>query len=209
LPPSATGVGRWTQLDSGDTAANTGLVTTNRDADTNGWGDWDYYNTTGVALGTASTVANTALGMTTQVTAQTWEFHMGKSYDAAGDGYGAGDYMNQSGATANAGDHAIWNSNTSRLASEGELLALYAANFGGDTGGGLAAGNTVGAVQPITDTSSYNGYVASEDNRPGGWANGVWSSAPTPSGHAPLGLYHGHAIDGPDGYYADYVSAVL
>ena len=198
--PDGTGVGLWTKLDNGDTAANTGLVTTNRDADTNGWGDWDYYNTTGVALGTASTVANTALGMTTQVTAQTWEFHMGKSYDAAGDGYGAGDYMNQSGATANAGDHAIWNSNTSRLASEGELLALYAANFG--------AGNTVGAVQPITDTSSYNGYVASEDNRPGGWAGNGWSSAPTPSGHAYVTLGDGHANDSPDGTL-HYVSAVL
>ena len=206
--PDGNGIGLWTLLDSGDTASNVSAVTTNRDVDGNGWGDWDYYNTIGVTTGTETTVANTALGVVSNIAAQTWEFHMGKSYDATGDGYGAGDYMVQSAATANAGNHSLWNSNTSRLASEDELLALYAANFGADTGGGAAAGNTVGAIQAITDTSSFNGYTAGEDNRPGGWAYGLWSSAPTPSGHARIYLDTGHVGDFPDAG-TSYVSAVL
>ena len=133
---------------------------------------------------------------------------MGKTYDAAGNGYGAGDYMGQAAAATLAGNHAQWNSNTSRLASLDELMALYAANFGADTGGGGAAANTVGAIQAITDTSSFNGYVAKEDNRPGGWANHLWSSAPTPSGHANINLNNGNANDKPDANN-NYVSAVL
>ena len=197
--PDGNGVGLWTRLDSGDSASNVGVVTTDRDADGNGRGEWDYYNTTGVATGTESTTANTALGMTTDMAAQVWEFHMGKSSASA---------YTQANAARAAGDHTAQGSNTSRLASQDELLALYAANFGADTGGGGAAANIVGAVQPITDKSSFNGYVATEDNRPGGWATNHWSSAPTPSGHAYLTLYHGHATDDPDGGYA-YVSAVL
>ena len=197
--PDGNGVGLWTRLDSGDSASNVGVVTTDRDADGNGWGDWDYYNTTGVATGTESTTANTALGMTTDMAAQVWEFHMGKSSASA--------YTQANAATA-AGDHTAQGSNTSRLASQDELLALYAANFGADTGGGGAAANIVGAVQPITDKSSFNGYVATEDNRPGGWAGTSWSSAPTPSGHALIYLYNGHATDQPDGDHT-YVSAVL
>ena len=159
--PDGNGVGLWTRLDSGDSASNGGVVTANRDADGNGWGDLDYYNTTGIATGTESTTANTALGMTTDMAAQVWEFHMGKSSASA--------YTQANAATA-AGDHTAQGSNTSRLASQDELLALYAANFGANTGGGGAAANIVGAVQPITDKSSFNSYVATEDNRPGGWA---------------------------------------
>ena len=206
--PDGNGVGLWTYLDAGDTATNVSAVATNRDADANGWGDRDYYDTTGVTLGTETTAANTALGIVTDIAAQTWEFHMGKPYDAAGNGYGAGDYMGQAAAATLAGNHAQWNSNTSRLASLDELMALYAANFGADTGGGGAAANTVGAIQAITDTSSFNGYVATEDNRPGGWAGNLWSSAPTPSGHAYLSLVLGGATDFPDAVDT-YVSAVL
>lgn len=195
----ANGIGLWTQLDSGDSASNVDVVTTDRDADDNGFGDWDYYNTTGVALGTPSTTGNTALGFVTNIQAQVWEFHMGKASASS---------FSYDTAISNAGDHTLWNSNTSRLGSLEEMLALYAANFGADTGGGGAAANIVGAVQPITDTSSFNDYVATEDNRPGGWTHVTWSSAPTPSGHANLYLYNGYATDTPDGY-TGYVSAVL
>ena len=197
--PDGNGVGLWTKLDSGDSASNADVVTTDRDADSNGWGDWDYYNTTGVPTGTESTTANTALGMTTDMAAQVWEFHMGMS--------SASTYTQANAATA-AGDHTAQGSNTSRLASLDELLALYAANFGADTGVGGAAVNIVGAVQPITDTSSFNGDVSAEDNRPGGWASYHWSSAPTPSGHAYIDLLNGNASDRPDGN-SSYVSAVL
>ena len=43
---------------------------------------------------------------------------------------------------------------------------------------------------------------------PGGWANNIWSSAPTPSGHASVALSHGHASGNPDALTV-YVSAVL
>ena len=198
--PDGNGVGLWTQQDAGgDTATNTGAVTTNRDADGNGWGDWDYYNTTGVATGTETTAQNTALGYVTNLAAQTWEFHMGKNSAST---------ATWSAANASATDHTAWNSNTSRLASEDELMALYAANFGADTGGGAGSANTVGAIQAITDTSSFNGYTTTEDNRPGGWAIGLWSSAPAPSGHAFIYLLNGDANDRPDAHYV-YVSAVL
>ncbi len=197
--PDANGIGLWTQMDKGDSASNSGLNVENRDSDPNGFGDWDYYNTTGVTLGTQSTTGNTALGFVTNIQAQVWEFHMGKTSASS---------VNYNSAASNAGDHTLWNSNTSRLGSLEEVLALYAANFGGNTGGGGAASNTVGAVQPMTDTSSFNGQIAAEDNRPGGWADSVWSSAPTPSGRAPLYLDFGHVSDSPDGTYC-LVSAVL
>ncbi len=43
---------------------------------------------------------------------------------------------------------------------------------------------------------------------PGGWANNIWSSAPTPSGHANINLNNGNANDKPDANN-NYVSAVL
>ena len=137
--------------------------------------------------------------MVTDIAAQIFEFHMGKS--------SAGTYTYANGATL-AGDHTAQGSNTSRLPTLEESLALYAANFGGNSAGGGAAGYTVGAVQAMTNTSAYNGYVAAEDNRPGGWAHRIWSAAPTPSGHASLYLGYGDLSDRPDGF-TSYVSAVL
>ena len=69
--PDGNGVGMWTKLDSGDTASNVTAVTTDRDLDGNGWGDSDYYNTTSVVTGTETTVANTALGVVSNIAAQT------------------------------------------------------------------------------------------------------------------------------------------
>ena len=43
---------------------------------------------------------------------------------------------------------------------------------------------------------------------PGGWANNIWSAAPTPSGHANINLNNGNLNDKPDGNN-NYVSAVL
>jgi hypothetical protein len=100
---------------------------------------------------------------------------------------------------AQATDHGLWGSNSSRLASLAEGIALYAANFGG---------NTVGEVQAITNVGSTNVYNASEDNRPGGWDDLMWTAAPTPSGHAPLALGVGNVNDYPDSTNV-FVSAVL
>jgi hypothetical protein len=197
--PDGNGVGLWTLQDSGDTATNTSAVTTDRDADGNDWGDWDYYNTTGVSGGTEATAQNTALGFVTDIQAQTWEFHIGKSSTTI---------VTWSNADASATDHALWNSNTSRMASQDEFYALYAANFGADTGGGGEDAKIVGAIQAISDASNFNGCIAAEDNRPSGWPPCFWSSGPTPSGHGYLYLLFGHSVDNQDGV-DNFVAAVL
>jgi hypothetical protein len=190
--PDGAGVGLWTQMDNGDSASNTGINATNRDNDTPGFGDFDYYNNPTAnanAASTPATASNTALHLVTNIGAQTWEFHMGTSSNPA----------TWSTANAQATDHGLWGSNSSRLASLAEGIALYAANFGG---------NTVGEVQAITNVGSTNVYNASEDNRPGGWDDLMWTAAPTPSGHAPLALGVGNVNDYPDSTNV-FVSAVL
>ena len=98
------------------------------------------------------------------------------------------------------GNHTTMGSNSSRTMTFEEGLALYAANFGGSSEGGAAGGaaSTVGAVQAMTDTSSYNGYTTNEDNRPGGWSNGIWTGAPSPSGHVNVNLNNGNLNDKPN-----------
>ena len=165
------------------------------------FGDWDYYNTTGVALGTPVTTANTALGMVSNVAAQVWEF-------AAANPNSTTTYTYDQMASL-VGNHTTMGSNSSRTMTFEEGLALYAANFGGSTGGGVVgAASTVGAVQAMTDTSSYNGYTTNEDNRPGGWSNAVWTGAPSPSGHVNVNLRYGDLLDAPNGY-GSFAAAVL
>ena len=98
------------------------------------------------------------------------------------------------------GNHTTMGSNSSRTMTFEEGLALYAANFGGSSGGGAAGGaaSTVGAVQAMTDTSSYNVYTSNEDNRPGGWSYGIWTGAPSPSGHVYVDLHNGFLGDVPN-----------
>jgi hypothetical protein len=185
--PDGAGVGLWTTLDNGDSASNTGIITTNKDNDTPNFGDWDYYNNptaTANAASTPATTSNTALHLVTNIGAQTWEFHMGA--------IDVGATWSTSDATAT--DHSAWGSNTSRQASLAEAIALYAANFGGNNAGG----NTVGAVQPMSDVGSTNTYNALEDNRPSGWAFNMWTAAPTPSGHVILSFQDAIVFDIPD-----------
>ena len=202
------GIGFITQMDSGDTLATQASNGSSRD---NGGyhttADWDHYNAALVAgVGSdgiwntsddvnAATYQNTALGYATNLAAKVWEFQIGKTYDAANDG--TADGMAWSAANTLAGNHTTWGSNTSRLVSMDELLAVYAANFSG--------GNTPGAVEPVTPATST---VSAVNNTPGGWGNDMWSSAPTPSGHAIVSLGGGLVYDFPD-YFTFYVSAVL
>lgn len=170
------GVGMWTQQDP------TGAA---QDRD-NGYGygatfgDWDYYNTPGGGATGApfpeTTVDNTALAYVTQSQAQTWEFSIASL--ATG--------RNWAQANGDAGNHSFWGSNTSRMASLEEILALYAANF--------SAGNrtTPGALAPVTDASAYNQEV---NNTPAGWSNNFWTSALTPSGHAFVYFNSGEIYD--------------
>ena len=124
--------------------------------------------------------------MVTNVAAQTFEFHMGKANAGA---------MVYGDAATLAGNHTTEGSNTSSLPTLDQVLGLYAANFGDASAGG----STVGAIQPITNTSSYNGYVAAENNNPSGWDTNLWTSAPAPSGHINLDLSSGYLVDRTDG----------
>jgi hypothetical protein len=187
--PDGNGIGLRTRLDNGDTAANPGAVATDRDGLNLGTGaDWDYYNaTTGITAGTQATTGNTgntALGFVTSIAAQVWEFQMGQS--SASD---------QSWFTARtlAGQHTTQNSNTSRMASLAETLALYAANFGGG-GTSSSTGNTVGAVEAMSNLTSTT-TAAGENNAPGDWGFNFWTAAPTPSGNALVNLNSGHVLD--------------
>ena len=130
----------------------------------------------------------------TNIGAQTWEFQMGTN----------GNSVTWSTANAQATDHGLWGSNTSRQASLAEAIALYAANFDGNN----ATGNTVGAVQPMSNVGSTNGYAAAEDNRPGGWSDNTWTAVPTPSGYALLNIANGILNDFPVGSFNN-LSAVL
>jgi hypothetical protein len=185
--PDGAGVGLWTRLDNGDSASNPAIISTDRDNDTVFTGDWDYYNNPTAnanAATTPATTSNTAMHLLTSIGAQIWEFHMATNSN------------NASWSTANAlvTDHSLWSSNTSRLASLAEAIALYAANFGGNN----ATGNTVGAVQPMSNVGNTNAPAAAEDNRPSGWNVSMWTAAPTSSGHAQLPFFDGNILDNQD-----------
>jgi hypothetical protein len=182
--PDGNGIGLWTRLDNGDTAANPGTALTDRDGATlNSIVDWDYYNT-GVTAGTQATTANTALGFVTSIAAQVWEFQMGQSSTSD---------QTWSAARTWAGHHTNRGSNTSRMASLAETLALYAANFGGG-GTSSSTGNTVGAVEAMSNLTSTT-TAAGENNAPGDWGFNFWTAAPTPSGNALVNLNSGHVLD--------------
>jgi hypothetical protein len=184
--PDGNGIGLWTRLDNGDTAANPGTALTDRDGATlNSIVDWDYYNATGFTAGTQATTANTALGFVTSIAAQVWEFQMGQSSTSD---------QTWSAARTWAGHHTNRGSNTSRMASLAETLALYAANFGGG-GTSSSTGNTVGAVEAMSNSTSTT-TAAGENNAPGGWTGtNIWTAAPTPSGNAVVSLSSGHVLD--------------
>jgi hypothetical protein len=190
-------VGVLTQMDNGDSGSNPDIINTNKDNNILFPADWDYYNNPAAnanAASTPATASNTALHLVTNISAQTWEFHMANNSNQ----------VIWTTADAQATDHSLWGSNTSRQASLAEAVALYAANFGGNN----ASGNTVGAVQPMSDVGSTNLYADAEDNRPGGWANSMWTAAPTPSGHARMNHHNGFLHDYPEALNL-FVSAVL
>jgi hypothetical protein len=199
--PDGAGVGLWTALDNGDSASNVGIVNLNKDNDTSGNGDFDYYNNPTAhanAASTAATASNTALRLVTNIAPQIWEFHLGNIDQNV--------QSNWSAVNARATDKGLWGSNTSRLPSMAEAIALYAANFGGNIGGG--SGTTVGALEPLSNENSNNGYNTAQDNRPAGMNDVLWTAAPTPSGHAVIVLSHGHAGDNLDSNLFRY-AAVL
>ena len=188
------GVGIRTALDSGDTASNSSAVNTDRDGDSS---DYDYYNAT-TPQGTPATVINTAMGFVTNLSAKTYEFSAAQIGATA---------ANWSTTQSTVGNHVATNSNTSRMMSAEELMALYAANFGGDT---RATPNLPGAVQAISNTSIANGYLLAEDNSLSGWAasGDFWSGSSTSSGHLNLNLAYGYQQDSSNSYGL-YAAAVL
>lgn len=141
------------------------------------------FNTTGL-LGSEATISNTSLGYVTNLTSKVHEFHVGinTTFNLYND------------ANSLATNHTTWSSNTSRLPSLEEAIALYAANFGGNTGNktNTTQVNTVGGMQAITDISASNGYSVTEDNRPGNWTQDMfWTSSPSPSGQNIINLSYG------------------
>jgi hypothetical protein len=203
--PDGAGVGLWTELDNGDSATNGGIVNLNKDNDPHGLGDVDIHNNPSDhvnAASTPATVNNTALHLVTNISAQTWEFHAGGS---GTDNFGG----NWSGANARATDKGLWSSNTSRMLSLAEAVALYAANFGGDIGGGGAPAVTVGSLEPMSNLNSNNNYFsAAEDNRLGNFPPIFWTAAPTPSGHAAMGMAFGHIGDNQDVRLLNYIAVL-
>lgn len=189
--PDGDGVGAWTELDNGDSMLNQDLVLTDRDGDAPGFGDHDYY-ASNLPSGTGSTAANTAMHFVTDIKAQVWEFHMARYPDHV-----ATNVTNWNPANEAAVNHELWGSNTSRLPSLAEVVALYAANFGGDSAGGnTPEARTVGAIQPMSDAGSTNDYVANEHNQPAmDWDNSLWSAGVSPTGHLLVDLYHGNVLD--------------
>lgn len=219
--PDGAGVGLWTQLDKGDSANNPGIVTTDKDKNPAFSSDWDYYNNPAAnanAATTPVTPGNTALHLVTDIAAQNWEFHMASR----------GTWEHWDLANSQAADHSAFDSNTSRLASLQELVALYAANFSDSTGGGSIAG----AIQPMSNlgsTSSFSPLAGNKPdvgnskhlvwehwlqglesgNQPTGWSINYWSAASSPSGHGGINFYHGYLYDDPDVFYYYNVAAVL
>lgn len=184
--PDGPGTAFWSPLDAGDTPQNSALNPQDKDGDGS---DWDYYSSPADAAALPpATATNTALHWVTEVQAQVWTLHM------ANVGSGTWDVANSL-----AQDHTLQGSNTSRLPSLQEWLALYAANFGGSDRAHDA--HTVGAVEPMSnalqnDASAAENWVG--DNRPAGWdeyANEwggyYWAAAPTPRGHAQMWLGYG------------------
>lgn len=202
--PDGQGVSMWTLLDSGESAPpDENQLTPDQDLDGLGLNDWDYYQTSGVALGTQATAMNTAVHLVTDIPAQIWELHLDTFNDRA----------SWTEAQDIAGDHTVFGSNTSRLPALDELLAVYAANFGGETRGWdwLPESYVVGAVQPLSNEVLNTLYVDNQDNIPGGWEGDAWSAAPTPSGHARVNFGEVHILDAANdiGIYGFNVVAVL
>ena len=113
-------------------------------------------------------------------------------------------------ANAQAVDHVQRGSNTSRLPSLQECLALYAANFGGNNR--AQDKHVVGAVEPMSnaiqnDPNAVENWTS--DNRPAGWdeyANEwggyFWAATPTPRGHAQIWLGYGQLGESANPTYA-------
>ena len=117
-----------------------------------------------------------------------------------------------------AANHQLTKSNTSRLPSLNEMLALYAANFGQASAGSEstnASTHLPGAVQAMDSVVAITGYLPSNDNLPGGWMWSLsdweyshWTAAPSPSGHVLASLTLGQLIDSTNNQLG-FVTAVL
>lgn len=199
--PDGPGTAFWSPLDSGDSPSNTGLNTRDKDGDGS---DWDYYTSPAALASLApASASNTALHLVTDIAPQLWAYHM------ANVGSGTWDVAN-----ALVQDHVRMGSNTSRMPSLQEWLALYAANFGGDDR--TLNAHTVGPIEPMSDAIQNDASAAPNwrsDNRPAGWDDYAnewggyyWAAAPTPRGHAQMWL--GYAQLG-DSANPSYAAAVL
>lgn len=138
----------------------------------------------------AVTASNTALHLVTNIPAKVWEFHAGM-FGKEIDPYAAGSTYSEIDAALT--DHVKTGSNTSRMGTLEEMIALYAANFqGGNANAPLSV--NVGALQPISNATSAR-TISGEFNSPVGWQGSAWTPAPTPAGHAVVDFSRGTLSD--------------
>ena len=196
--PDGGGTGLWTTLNANSIPAGNGGI-----YDGSGW---NYYLNASSSDGSA---ANLAAHLLTSVNQQVWEFHVAQLGQLAAS-WGEADFA--------AANHQLTKSNTSRLPSLNEMLALYAANFGQASAGSEstnASTHLPGAVQAMDSVVANTGYMPSNDNLPGGWTWSLsdweyshWTAAPSPSGHVLASLTLGQLIDSTNNQLG-FVTAVL
>lgn len=182
--PDGTGVGLWSMLNA-DAIVPDGV----------GIYDFQGVNYYIHSANPSDMPSNLAAHMSTAIDNQVWEFHTAQTNQLAG-AWSDANFLSE--------NHVLNGSNTSRLASLQEMVALYAANFGQNDAGSDGGSNShvPGAIQALSSTIANSGYTSGNDNLPGGWPAFMdgweypaWVAATTPSGHALVSLTLGQLID--------------
>jgi hypothetical protein len=175
-PDGANGLGSaWTQVDPYDSSR---IVNRSNTGEGVFASDWDYWSSSAANTATPSP-SDYALGIERiNIAEKVWEFAALKPASGA---------LNWTEANAQALNHTSTGSNTSRLASLEEAVALYAANFGQDNGSFSGFQRVVGVVQPLTESVNSSSVIANAEwNSPLGWSsvsNHYWTNTASPSGY--------------------------
>ncbi|MBD8052025.1 putative Ig domain-containing protein, partial [Limnohabitans sp. JUR4] len=113
--------------------------------------------------------------LVSSIPAQFWEFHVG---------FNDWGYPVGTDFAALAADHVLQKSNTSRLPSQAEGAALYAANFGRNTPGSEWLFNPSTEAQLVGPVQTLRHYgssaVVAADNVYRGWGNAFMTAMPSP-----------------------------
>ena len=127
---------------------------------------WNYFKTAQAANNQDFTANGLSLNALLDLPKQIYEFHTAIN--------SSNPSIDFDTAKSNAEDHTLTGSNSSRMLSTAEAMALYAANFGADDGAGF---NTVGDITPLThDMATAVNMVQANNNVASSWANVLWTS---------------------------------